>query len=68
MAVAGGDPAGGALGTITDLMRSLRAAGARRFTRHELPFLTGRRRSTTEIAALVSSAGRTDRPVRLPVP
>lgn len=56
------------LGVITDLMRSLRAAGARRFTRHELPFLTGRRRPPTEIAALVSSAGRTDRPVRLPVP
>jgi chlorite dismutase len=56
------------LGTITDLMRNLRAAGARRFTRHELPFLTGRRRSPAEIAALVSSAGRTDRPVRLPVP
>ena len=54
------------LGTITDLMRHLRAAGARRFTRHELPFLTGRRRSPAEVAALVSSAGRTARRVRQP--
>jgi chlorite dismutase len=43
------------LSPITDLMRHLRSAGARRFTRHELPFLTGRRRPLEEIAELVSS-------------
>lgn len=52
---------------ITDLMRRLRAAGARRYTRHELPFLTGRRRPLTEIAALVGSAA-TRVPARRPVP
>jgi chlorite dismutase len=43
------------LSPITDLMRHLRSAGARRYTRHELPFLTGRRRPLEEIAELVSS-------------
>ena len=33
---------------IVDLMRHLRAAEARRHTRHELPFLTGRRRPLAE--------------------
>jgi len=33
---------------IVDLMRHLRAAEARRHTRHELPFITGRRRSLAE--------------------
>ena len=36
---------------IVDLMRHLRAAEARRHTRHELPFLTGRRRSLTDAVA-----------------
>lgn len=44
------------LSPITDLMRHLRSAGARRYTRHELPFLTGRRRPLEEIAELVSSS------------
>jgi chlorite dismutase len=34
---------------IVDLMRHLRAAEARRHTRHELPFLTGRRRPLAEV-------------------
>jgi chlorite dismutase len=33
---------------IVDLMRHLRAAEARRHTRHELPFLTGRRRPLSD--------------------
>ena len=33
---------------IVDLMRHLRGAEARRYTRHELPFLTGRRRPLAE--------------------
>lgn len=53
---------------ITDLMRHLRAAGARRYTRHELPFLTGRRRPLAEIAALVGSAASPRAPARTPVP
>ncbi|GIK78895.1 MAG: hypothetical protein BroJett022_25850 [Actinomycetes bacterium] len=44
------------LSPITDLMRHLRSAGARAYTRHELPFLTGRRRPLGEIAELVSSS------------
>jgi chlorite dismutase len=36
---------------IVDLMRHLRAAEARRHTRHELPFLTGRRRPLTDVVA-----------------
>jgi chlorite dismutase len=36
---------------IVDLMRHLRAAEARRHTRHELPFLTGRRRPLPEAVA-----------------
>jgi hydrogen peroxide-dependent heme synthase len=36
---------------IVDLMRHLRAAEARRHTRHELPFLTGRRRSLADAVA-----------------
>jgi len=32
-------------------MRHLRAAEARRHTRHELPFVTGRRRSLAEAVA-----------------
>ena len=36
---------------IVDLMRDLRAAGARRHTREEIPFYTGRRRSVTELVA-----------------
>jgi len=36
---------------IVDLMRHLRAAEARRHTRHELPFLTGRRRPLAAAAA-----------------
>jgi len=53
---------------ITDLMRRLRAAGARRFTRNELPFLTGRRRPLTEVAELVGSAVRSPGPAPRPVP
>jgi hydrogen peroxide-dependent heme synthase len=34
---------------IVDLMRHLRGAEARRHTRHELPFLTGRRRSLADV-------------------
>jgi hydrogen peroxide-dependent heme synthase len=34
---------------IVDLMRELRAAGARRHVREEVPFFTGRRRSMSEI-------------------
>ena len=34
---------------IVDLMRHLRASGARRHVREEVPFYTGRRRSVTEI-------------------
>jgi len=37
---------------IVDLMRALRAAEARRHTREEVPFFTGRRRELSEIAAL----------------
>ena len=36
---------------IVDLMRDLRAAKARRHTREEVPFYTGRRRSVSEIVA-----------------
>ncbi|WP_033344812.1 hydrogen peroxide-dependent heme synthase [Catenuloplanes japonicus] len=36
---------------IVDLMRDLRASGARRHVREEVPFYTGRRRSIAEIAA-----------------
>lgn len=36
---------------IVDLMRDLRASGARRHVREEVPFYTGRRRSMTEIVA-----------------
>ena len=36
---------------IVDLMRHLRAAEARRHTRHELPFLTGRRRALADVVA-----------------
>jgi chlorite dismutase len=36
---------------IVDLMRHLRAAEARRHTRHELPFLTGRRRALVDAVA-----------------
>jgi hydrogen peroxide-dependent heme synthase len=36
---------------MVDLMRDLRAAAARRHTRHELPFLTGRRRPLAEAVA-----------------
>ncbi|MDT4987252.1 MAG: hydrogen peroxide-dependent heme synthase [Micromonosporaceae bacterium] len=36
---------------IVDLMRDLRASGARRHVREEIPFYTGRRRSVTEIVA-----------------
>jgi hydrogen peroxide-dependent heme synthase len=39
------------LGPIVDLMRHLRAARARRHTRHELPFITGRRRPLTDVVA-----------------
>ncbi|HET6830671.1 MAG TPA: hydrogen peroxide-dependent heme synthase [Solirubrobacterales bacterium] len=52
------------LSPITDLMRHLRSAGARRYTRHELPFLTGRRRPLAEIAELVSPSSA----ARLPAP
>ena len=34
---------------IVDLMRDLRASGARRHVREEIPFFTGRRRPITEI-------------------
>jgi chlorite dismutase len=37
---------------IVDLMRALRAAEARRHTREEVPFFTGRRRELTDIVAL----------------
>jgi chlorite dismutase len=36
---------------IVDLMRHLRAAEARRYTRAELPFLTGRRRTLADVVA-----------------
>jgi chlorite dismutase len=36
---------------IVDLMRDLRASGARRHVREEIPFYTGRRRSVAEIVA-----------------
>jgi peroxiredoxin len=36
---------------IVDLMRDLRAAGARRHVREEIPFFTGRRRSVGELIA-----------------
>jgi hydrogen peroxide-dependent heme synthase len=36
---------------IVDLMRDLRAAGARRHVREEVPFFTGRRRTVSEIVA-----------------
>jgi len=36
---------------IVDLMRHLRGAHARLYTRHELPFLTGRRRALADAAA-----------------
>jgi peroxiredoxin len=39
---------------IVDLMRHLRAAEARRHTRHETPFLTGRRRPLADTAADLS--------------
>jgi chlorite dismutase len=37
---------------IVDLMRALRAAEARRHTREEVPFFTGRRRELADIVAL----------------
>ena len=37
---------------IVDLMRALRAATARRHTREEVPFYTGRRRELNSILAL----------------
>jgi chlorite dismutase len=37
---------------IVDLMRALRAASARRHTREEVPFYTGRRRELKSILAL----------------
>ncbi len=40
-----------ALHRIVDLMRALRAAAARRHTREEVPFYTGRRRELAEIVA-----------------
>jgi len=36
---------------IVDLMRDLRASGARRHVREEIPFYTGRRRSVTDLVA-----------------
>ncbi len=36
---------------IVDLMRDLRASGARRHVREEVPFYTGRRRPIAEIVA-----------------
>src|SRR5919112_2835950 len=36
---------------IVDLMRHLRASGARRHVREEIPFFTGRRRSVSELIA-----------------
>jgi hydrogen peroxide-dependent heme synthase len=36
---------------IVDLMRDLRASGARRHVREEIPFFTGRRRSISELIA-----------------
>ena len=36
---------------ILDLMRHLRATGARRHVREEVPFFTGRRRPVAEIVA-----------------
>jgi peroxiredoxin len=36
---------------IVDLMRDLRASGARRHVREEIPFYTGRRRSVAELVA-----------------
>jgi hydrogen peroxide-dependent heme synthase len=36
---------------IVDLMRDLRASGARRHVREEVPFFTGRRRSVSELVA-----------------
>jgi chlorite dismutase len=36
---------------IVDLMRDLRASGARRHVREEIPFFTGRRRSVDDIVA-----------------
>lgn len=36
---------------IVDLMRELRASGARRHVREEIPFYTGRRRSVAELVA-----------------
>lgn len=41
----------GELHRIVDLMRALRAASARRHTREELPFYTGRRRELAQIVA-----------------
>jgi chlorite dismutase len=39
------------LSRILDLMRELRAAGARRHVREEVPFFTGRRRPVADIVA-----------------
>jgi hydrogen peroxide-dependent heme synthase len=39
------------LDRIVDLMRELRASGARRHVREEVPFFTGRRRAVSEIVA-----------------
>src|SRR4029077_16030851 len=39
------------LDRIVDLMRELRASGARRHVREEIPFYTGRRRSVAELLA-----------------
>ena len=38
---------------IVDLMRDLRASGARRHVREEVPFYTGRRRAVAEIVAML---------------
>lgn len=42
---------------IVDLMRALRAARARRHTREEVPFFTGRRRELADIVTSWSAAG-----------
>ena len=53
---------------IVDLMRDLRASGARRHVRDEIPFYTGRRRPVAEIVAwsamAVGSARTASRPAR----
>lgn len=47
---------------ITDLMRRLRGAEARLYTRHELPFLTGRRRPLEDIVADLARSGPRKQP------